>query len=208
MLFDRRMPPTLAERFRVLVWPRNSWDRSLRYILLRLLRVRATPHQLAFGCAIGAFAAVTPLVGLQMALAGLLAIVLNASFPAAMLGTFFGNPVVWAVLWPATYATGNYMLGSQGGLDQVALETQFVFFWESVRHLSPDMIKAALGILWPVVKPMLVGSLPVGLAIAAVFYFLTKRAASTYQARRRRGGGYDSRYPLGVLLASYDSTHT
>lgn len=208
MLFDRRMPPTLTEQIRVLVWPRHSWDRSLRYILLRLLRVRATPHQLAFGCAIGVFASITPLVGLQMALAGLLALALRASFTAAMLGTFFGNPIVWAVIWPATFATGSYMLGASGGLDQEAFQAQFSELWDSIQHFSPDMVGAAVGILWPVVKPMLVGSLPVGIAIAAVFYYLTKRAAVTYQARRRRGGGYDSSYPLGALLATYDPTHS
>ncbi len=207
MLFDRRVPPTYSEQARVLVWPRQSWERSLRYILLRLLRVRATPHQLAFGCAIGVFAAVTPLVGLQMALAGVLALVLRASFTAAMLGTFFGNPIVWAVIWPATFATGSYMLGVPGGLDQAALQAQFSELWESVRQFSPSMVSAAAAILWPVVKPMLVGSLPVGIAIATFFYFATKRAAITYQARRRRGGGYDSRYPLGALLAAYDPTH-
>lgn len=208
MLFDRRVPPTLSEQARVLVWPRHSWERSLRYIVMRLMRVRATPHQLALGCAIGVFAAVTPLVGLQMALAGLLAIAFRASFTAAMLGTFFGNPIVWAVIWPATFATGGYMLGVPGGLDQDAFQAQFAALWESARHFSPGMVTDGLALLWPVVKPMLVGSLPVGLGLAAVFYVLTKRAATTYQARRRRGSGYDSRYPLGALLATYDTTYS
>ncbi|MBU2581103.1 MAG: DUF2062 domain-containing protein [Alphaproteobacteria bacterium] len=202
------MPPTLSEQLRVLVWPRHSWERSLRYILLRLMRVRATPHQLAFGCAIGVFASVTPLVGLQMAVAGLLALVLRASFTAAMLGTFFGNPIVWAVIWPATFATGSYMLGVPGGLDQTALQVQFAELWQSVSEFSPGMVGAAFAILWPVVKPMLIGSLPVGIAIGAVIYFATRRAATTYQARKRRGAGYDSSYPLGALLASYDPTYS
>ncbi len=204
MLFDRRIPPTFTEQLRVLVWPRESWERSLRHIALRLLRVRATPHQLALGCAIGVFAAITPLVGLQMALAGLIALLLRASFTAAMLGTFFGNPIVWAVIWPATYATGSYLLGVPGGLDQAALAAQYDILWQSVRTLSSDMVSAAFAILWPIVKPMLVGSIPVGLAISSAFYYVTKRAAMAYQARRRRSSGYDSRYPLGVFLASYD----
>lgn len=204
MLFDRRVPPTFTEQMRVLLWPRNSWERSLRYTALRLLRVRATPHQLALGCAIGVFAAVTPLVGLQMALAGLLALALRASFAAAMLGTFFGNPIVWAVVWPATYATGSFLVGSSAELDQVSLTTQFAVLWESVRTLSPGMLSAAFDILWPIVKPMLVGSIPVGLAISGLFYYITKRAGMAYQARRKRSSGYDSRYPLGVFVASYD----
>lgn len=208
MLFDRRVPPMLSEQIRVLVWPRHSWERSLRYILLRLMRVRATPHQLAFGCAIGVFASVTPLVGLQMALAGLLALLLKASFTAAMLGTFFGNPIVWALIWPATFSTGSYLLGVPGGLDQVALQAQFAEFWQSVMEFSPGMVSGALGILWPIVKPMLVGSLPVGIAIGGAFYLAIKRAAIAYQARKRRGSGYDSGYPLGALLAAYDPTHS
>lgn len=204
MLFDRRIPPTWSEQLRVLVWPRTSWERSLKYTVMRLMRLRASPHQLALGCAIGVFASITPLVGVQMMLAGILAIVLRANFTAAMLGTFFGNPFVWAVIWPATYATGSYMLGVQAGLDQAALQSQFAVLWESVRALSLDMVSAAWAILWPVVKPMLAGSLPVGISIAGVFYFLTRRAAVTYQARRRKSGIYDSRYPLGALLASYD----
>ncbi|MCH9807683.1 MAG: DUF2062 domain-containing protein [Alphaproteobacteria bacterium] len=204
MLFDRRVPPAYTEQLRVLLWPRESWERSLRYIALRLLRVRATPHQLALGFAIGVFAAVTPLVGLQMVLAGLLALMCRASFTAAMLGTFFGNPIVWAVIWPATYATGSYVIGGGGGLDQASMTSQFAVLWESVRTLSADMLGAAFAILWPIVKPMLVGSIPVGLAIAGAFYYVTKRAAMAYQARRRRSSGYDSRYPLGVFLASYD----
>ncbi len=204
MLFDRRIPPTWSEQLRVLVWPRTSWERSLKYTVMRLMRLRASPHQLALGCAIGVFASITPLVGVQMVLAGILALLLRANFTAAMLGTFFGNPFVWAVIWPATYATGSYMLDVHTGLDQAALQAQFLVLWDSVRAVSFDMVSAAWAILWPIVKPMLVGSLPVGIAIAAVFYALTKRAATTYQARRRRNGAYDSRYPLGALLASYD----
>lgn len=204
MLFDRRMPPSLSEQLRVVVWPRVSWERSLRYIVLRLMRIRATPHQLALGFAVGVFASITPLVGLQMAVAGLIAIALRASFTAAMLGTFFGNPVVWAAIWPATYATGTYILGGSGGLAFGQLELQFALLWDSIRQVSPEMFANVWAILWPILKPMLVGSLPVGVAISGVFYFMIWRAAESYQSRRRRRVGYDANYPLGALLASYD----
>ena len=205
MLFDRRMPPSLLEQLKVLIWPRVSWERSLRYIVLRLMRIRATPHQLALGFALGVLASITPFVGFQMALAGLLALLLRASFTAAMLGTVFGNPVVWAVIWPATYATGAYMIGSGGGLQAGELQAQFALLWESLRHLSPEMFSAAWGILWPIVKPMLIGTVPVGLAVSGVFYVVLRRAAETYHARRRRRAGYDANYPLGTLVGSYHS---
>ena len=108
MLFKRRAPATLKEQLRLLLWPRRSWERSFKYVTHRLMRLRETPHQLALGCAIGVFAALTPFVGLQMVLAGLVAIALRASFAAAMLGTFFSAihlhgqsfgplPIGWAV---------------------------------------------------------------------------------------------------------------
>jgi len=208
MMFDRRMPPTYAERLRVLLWPRTSWDRSLRYVVLRLMRVRATPHQLALGCAIGVFASITPFVGMQMALAGVIAMALQASFAAAMLGTLFGNPIVWAILWPTTYSIGGYLLGAPGGFDEVALRGQFGALWDSVRHLSPDMISAAFGFLWPIVKLMLVGSVPIGLALGGVVYVTTRRAVIRHQSRRYRSDGYDTGYPLGALLAFYDPAHS
>lgn len=208
MMFDRRAPPTYAEQLRILLWPRTSWERSLRYVTLRLLRIRATPHQLALGCAIGVFASITPFVGMQMALAGVVAMLLQASFTAAMLGTLLGNPVVWAILWPATYSIGGSLLGVSDGFDPIALKEHFGALWESVRQFSPDMIRAAFDILWPIVKPMLVGSVPVGLALGGTIYLITRRAAKLHQSRRYRSVGYDSGYPLGALLASYDPAYS
>ena len=46
--------------------------RRLAYVYRRLMRVRATPHEVALGCAAGIFAAFTPFLGFQMLLAGVL----------------------------------------------------------------------------------------------------------------------------------------
>jgi uncharacterized protein (DUF2062 family) len=41
--------------------------------------------------------------------------------------------------------------------------------------------------LWePFLKPMAVGSLPVGLILAVVFYFLTRWGASAFREQRRK----------------------
>lgn len=207
MLFKRRTPPTLREQARVVVWPRRSWERSLKYIGLRLMRVRATPHQLALGFAVGVFAAITPLVGVQMLLAGLIALALRVSFTAAMLGTFFGNPLTWAVVWPATYATGCFLLGMPVAIKAGDLAQQLATLGESVSQLSPEMIGNAISLAWPYIKPMMVGTLPVGAAIALVCYVVCKRAAFAHQQRRRRLSPQGD-YPLGDLLATYDPEYS
>lgn len=207
MIFKRRTPPTWQERVRVVIWPRHSWERSLKYIAFRLMRVRATPHQLALGFAIGVFAAITPLVGVQMLLAGLIAVVLRASFAAAMLGTIFGNPLTWAAVWPATYASGCFLLGLPVAVKTEDLAQQLSAFGNSVWQLSPEMIGSAIGLAWPYIKPMLVGTLPVGAVIALVCYIICKRAAFAHQQRRRRLSPQGD-YPLGDLLATYDPEYS
>jgi len=204
MLFKRREPATLWEQVRVLVWPRRSWERSFKYVAHRLMRVRETPHQLALGCAVGIFAALTPLVGLQMILAGLIAWALRASFAAAMLGTFFGNPLTWAVFWPITYWIGCLMLGMPGALGDASLKEELTAFSTAVGNYSPSMILAAGALVWPFLKPMLVGVIPVGLIVSGWFYVVCKRAAIAHRERRRPLSHFGSGYPLGELLSTYD----
>lgn len=184
MILKRRDPPCWSERVRVWVWPRHSWSRSLRYVALRMMRMRAAPHEVALGCAIGVFAAMTPLIGFQMIVAGILAYALRANLAAAMLGTFFGNPLTWPVIWPATYAAGCAMVGVSGALDIGELQAQFASFSGAVGRFSPELLTVAAEILWPFVKLMLLGSLPIGLLISAIFYYVSRRAAASFHARR------------------------
>lgn len=193
MLFQQRVEPTLTQRARILLWPRRSWDRSLKYISLRLMRIQATPHHLALGFAIGVFASVTPLVGLQMVMAGGIAFVMRASLAAAMLGTFFGNPVVWALVWPTSYYLGCLMLGATSGPADMAVAT--------------EALTSAADFVWPILKPMLVGTIPVGLIISSVVYHYSKKAAAGFQERRKQIYPQGCGYPLGGLLATYDPAH-
>lgn len=166
MLFKSRKRPTLMLRLRLLVWPRSSFGRSLRYAVKRMLRLKASPHKIAVGCAAGVFASITPLVGIQMVMAGALALVLRGSITAAMLGTLFGNPLSWPLIWGATYALGHAMIGNPGPAEAAAL-------------------KHGTGHIWPVLYPMLIGSIPIGLASAAVSYGIVASLADAVRQRQR-----------------------
>ncbi len=207
MLFKRREPATLWEQVRVLLWPRRSWERSFKYVKYRLMRVRETPHQLALGCAIGVFASLTPLVGLQMILAGVLALMLRASFAAAMLGTFFGNPLIWAIFWPITYWVGCFMLGIPGALGDAVLKDELAAFSVAVSNFSPSMIWTAGALVWPFFKPMMVGVIPIGLIVSGFFYVMCKRAAIAHRERRRPLSPFGNGAPLGEFLGTYDPAH-
>jgi uncharacterized protein len=172
MLFRRREAESLLERMRVHLWPRRSWTRSSRYVVYRLRRLSDTPHAVALGFAIGVFTAVTPFLGTHMVAAALLAWVIGGSVVAALLGTFLGNPLTYPLLWYSTYEVGNLML--RGKMVQKQIDLSGGIFQKSIEQL------------WPILKPMTLGSIPVGLALALLSYALVKPMVEAYKHRRRR----------------------
>ncbi|MEZ0280691.1 DUF2062 domain-containing protein [Methyloceanibacter sp.] len=172
MLFRRREAEGFLERMRVHLWPRRSWTRSSRYVVYRLRRLSDTPHAVALGFAIGVFTAVTPFLGTHMVVAALLAWVIGGSVVAALLGTFVGNPLTYPLFWYSTYEVGNLML--RGEVSERSID------------LSGGIFQKSLEQLWPILKPMTLGSMPVGLALAALSYVLVKPMVEAYKHRRRR----------------------
>lgn len=188
MLFKRRQPAGFGERVRVWLWPRRSWSRSLRYVLARIVRLRANAHSLALGCAAGVFVSCTPLIGGQIVLAAMLALALRASVPAAMLATFFGNPLSWPLIWPATYLAGAHMLGGAVNVSAAELMARIELLRSALDSQSPELIAAASAFAAPVLLAMLAGSLPIGLAAGVAIYYMMRTAARTAQSRRRLAG--------------------
>ena len=184
MMFKRRERQNSLERIRIWLWPRRSWSRSLRYVMYTIVRLCSNPHALALGCAAGVFAACTPLLGGQIVLATVLAIALRASVPAAVLATFFGNPLSWPLIWPATYVAGVHLIGEGNASDLGDLGMRIDSFWQALLGQSPEMIAAAAAFVWPLFKPMLAGSLPIGLADGFIIYYMMRSAAQNLEVRR------------------------
>jgi uncharacterized protein (DUF2062 family) len=184
MLFRRREAESLWERMRVHVWPRRSWSRSSRYVVYRLRRLSDSPHEVALGFAIGVFTAATPFLGTHIVVAIVLAWFIGGSVVASVLGTFIGNPITYPLLWYTTYEVGNLML--RGKLDEKTVDLSGGIFQKSIEQL------------WPILKPMTLGSIPVGLALAALSYVLVKPMVDAYKHRRRRALERSSREALGA----------
>lgn len=178
MLFRRREAESLLGRMRVHLWPRRSWSRSSRYVVYRLRRLSDSPHAVAIGFAAGVFSAVTPFLGTHMIMAALIAWAIGGSIVAALLGTFIGNPLTYPVFWYSTYEVGNLMLGGTVAKQRI--------------DLSDGIFQSSLEQLWPILKPMSLGTIPVGLALAALSYVLVKPMVEAYQHRRRREIGLRS----------------
>jgi uncharacterized protein (DUF2062 family) len=155
----------------------------LAYYWRRILRVRATPHEVALGCAAGVFAACTPFLGFQMALAGALAFLLRVSIPAALIGTFVGNPLSWPAIWSASYIAGVWVLGHDPAYAAEHFAQSANALSATLMAGTPVALDAAVDNLSPIVEPMVVGGLLVGLIAAAFSYYPTRRAVRVFQKR-------------------------
>jgi len=185
MLFKSMRVLTVTERLRLALWPRRSWSRSIRYVLLRLKRLPSSPHKIALGCAAGVFAVFTPFLGVQLLLAGTLSLLFRGSVLASFLASFVGNPLTYPVIWFATFNLGNVLLGGTASAQLVDLRGKASALGDGVVALSPGAMATAAESLWPVLKPMVVGSVPLGGLAAAGAYVGVRRLIGVSQARKR-----------------------
>lgn len=170
MLFSRRKAETPWQKVRIALWPRRSFMRSWRYVLKRILRLRATPHAIAVGVAAGVFSAFNPFLGIHTAIAVAIAWALSGNLIAAAVSTWFGNPATYPFIWAGTWELGNVMLGHPAGPPP---------------GRPPGHGLGRLAEIWePLLKPMLVGSVPLGLVAALVSYFIARGAAKAFAERR------------------------
>jgi len=159
------------------------WSRWARNII----SIRATPRQIALGVALGSFIAFTPLVGIQMLLAALVAAVLGASRKAAMLAVWISNPMTMAPIFALTYQLG-ILLGTSSTAS--ASLTSSPDQMETTAYSVPtsgmtfeQVIQAGGDVVWP----MFLGGAVVGLIAALIAYDLTHRAVLVYQAVPGKG---------------------
>jgi hypothetical protein len=167
-MFRRRERLTLSQRVRDFIWPRAGWWRSSKYVVYRVRRLPGSPARIALGFACGAFVSFTPLFGLHyllaMAAAWLLRGSVVAAFLGANLGWFYPLLLVWA------YELGTRIIGTSGA-----------------PRLPPDATPDyVLRHPWSVFLPTMIGSIPVGLAIAATAFAFAYWVITGYRSFRRR----------------------
>ena len=183
-------------RLKRAIWPRKGFLRPFVYHAKRALRLQDSAHAIAIGVACGAFISFTPLMGLHIVLACALAWVLSGNLVAAALGTAVGNPFTFPAIWLATHRAGSLILGRSGGEDHAAR------FGHKLYHADGSLSDILVRMWEPLIFPMLIGGVPLGLAAGFVTYWLTRSAANTFQdARRRRAIRAAGRAPRGSAHA-------
>jgi hypothetical protein len=150
----------------------------MAYVRKRTGRIAASPHEIALGFSFGVLLSFTPFMGAHILAAAALAWLFGASMIASALGTLVGNPITFPFIWACSLGTGNYLLGRSVELSHATNAEDRVL---TVMERGLELTK-----IWePLIKPMLVGGLPMGIVAAIAFYFPIRKFVSVVQAKRR-----------------------
>jgi uncharacterized protein (DUF2062 family) len=142
---------------------------SLRQQIRMIIFSDNSPGQIALGAAIGIFIACSPFLGMHTIAALALALLLRASRPAALLGTFANNPVTMAFIYLLEIKLGSHVLGypliMPGGI------------WKDLVDLFSLGRQALLSVITGFIIFGLLSSITVYLITLGTVLFIRKRRA-------------------------------
>ncbi|WP_370400105.1 DUF2062 domain-containing protein [Sulfitobacter sp. JB4-11] len=193
MIFKRRDPKPALRAVAEFLWPRGGWTRAFHYVKYRMKRLPDSPDRIARGIWAGVFTAFTPFYGLHFVIAFLLARAMKGNLLAALMGTFFGNPLTYVPIGVVSLQTGHFILGSKmdEGVHR-SLGGKFVDagsdLWHNLIAIFTDakMDWAGLSVFGhEVLYPYLIGGILPGIICATVCYYLMVPLLYAYQKRRR-----------------------
>jgi uncharacterized protein len=191
LVFKRRDARTWLQAIGHLVYPKGGWGRAVSYVMHRLRRLPDPPHKIARGVAAGVFVCFTPFFGLHFLLATILAFIMQANILAALLATFFGNPITFPIIAAVSLELGSWMLGTHGDLPLHAVFAQFsdssVELWQNIKAIFTDEVAhwdRLHSFYFRLFRPYIVGGIVPGIICAITAYSLTLAAVQAYQNRR------------------------
>jgi uncharacterized protein (DUF2062 family) len=141
-------------------------------------------HRVAAGLACGAAVSVTPFVGVHFILAGVFALAIGGSVIASLIGTFLLNPWTAPFIWWGSFQVGQWILRllfGWPGVDGGEFLEFFAALGTAVLTFDRDLF---IREVWPVLLPMLTGSLPLAVIAWIVVYWPARRLIRRYQRRR------------------------
>jgi uncharacterized protein (DUF2062 family) len=186
-VFKRRTRRTYAE----VVFPRGGWRRAASYVMHRLHRLPDPPYKIARGISAGVFVCFTPFFGVHFFLAMALAFVMQGNIVAAVIATFFGNPITFPIIAMLAVELGSRMLGLPGGMQLPGIVAAFsnasVELWFNFTAMFTDEVAhwGRLNRFFRLVfLPYLVGGIVPGVFVAVGAYSASRPLIAAYQKNR------------------------
>ena len=190
-MFKRRNKRSYTQMVAEGIYPRGGWTRAFSYVMHRLRRLPDPPHKIARGVAAGVFVCFTPFFGFHFVLALALSFVMQGNMLAALLATFFGNPLTFPIIATLSIELGSWMLGLNYGipLQQIvaAFSNASLELWRNFTAIfTPEVahLDRLISFFGHVFMPYLVGGIIPGIICAIIGYMLTLPVISAYQKGR------------------------
>lgn len=174
------------------LWPRGGWGRAARYVRLRLNRLPDPPDRIARGIFAGVFTTFTPFYGFHFFTAALIAWIMRGNILAAILSTFFGNPLTYVPIGVIAMKTGYWLLGLEADPDHGSLGRKFVRagedLWDNFLAIfTPERADwSHLQIFYDeVFFPYMIGGIIPGIVFGTIAYYVSLPLITAFQNRRK-----------------------
>ncbi|PWG18511.1 DUF2062 domain-containing protein [Salibaculum griseiflavum] len=203
MVFRRRDRRPIWRIIFEFFWPRGGWARAAQYVKHRVRRLPDTPEKIGRGVWAGVFVTFTPFFGLHFIISLLIARLMRGNLVAALLATFFGNPLTYIPIAATSLWFGHWLLGQSPA--KIDLNAEISSAWSDILHniravFTPEAMQ------WDGLRafydttffPFMVGSVIPGIVAATIAYYVVVRLIHVYQNRRRKA----LRQRLGKLKQS------
>ena len=150
---------------------RRAWQRRIRYLYLRFVRIRGSSKEIARGLAAGVFAGWFPLFGFQTLIGITLAALLKGNKIVAAAGTWVSNPLTYAPIYAFNYQVGRWLLGP-----------------EQLNYTFSDLpsVKTIMAMGADITTTLLAGSLVAGLACSICSYFCGLKLVNFVRRQHRK----------------------
>lgn len=193
MIFRRRDPRPLKTVISEFFLPRGGWYRASQYVVHRLSRLPDPPHRIARGIFAGVFISFTPLFGFHFLGAAGIAWALRGNILAALLATFFGNPLTTPLIALGSVELGHWMLGGDIGFGFEQILASFSAAWSAIygnflaiftaRHMDWSGLADFFRNIF---LPYLVGGIGPGIIAGMICYYASLPIVGAYQKLRDR----------------------
>jgi uncharacterized protein (DUF2062 family) len=176
------------------IYPRGGWSRAAQYVKHRVRRLPDTPEKISRGIWAGVFTSFTPFYSLHFVVAFLLARLMRGNVLAALMGTFFGNPLTYVPIAVAALGTGHWLLGTRPVEDvDASLGAKFGGAFGDLWHNFVAMFTTERAdwhgleiFYYEVFYPYMIGGVIPGIVTATFCYYLSVPLISAYQKSRQK----------------------
>lgn len=195
MVFKRRDRRPIWQIVLDFLYPRGGWIRAFEYVKHRVRRLPDTPEKIARGIWAGVFVTFSPFFGLHFLIAFLMARLMRGNVLAALMATFFGNPLTYVPIAATSLWFGHFLLGQRPHQpDHTAtMGEQISAAWADLWHnflaiFTPEKMEwAGLKVFYDeFFFPFMIGGIIPGIIAGTVCYYLSVPLIRAYQKRRRK----------------------